>query len=86
MPCAQVNLTNEFAASSAAGVKEYDFSFDDNMRNNAESKKMSNLEIEQNASGTNFYGIFQDEIPWLGKALRVYSELRALCKNHCANF
>ena len=56
------------------------------MRNNAESKKMSNLEFEQNASGTNFYGIFQDEIPWLGKAIKIYSELHALCKNHCANY
>ena len=86
VPCGQVNLTNEFAASSAAGVKEYDFSFDENMRNNAELKKMGNLEIEQNAPGMNFYGIFEDEIPWLGKALRIYSELNALCKYHCANY
>ena len=53
VPRTQVNLTDEFAASTAAGV--------------------------------NLYGIFQDEMPWLGNAIRIYSKLQELCRKNCSN-
>ena len=71
------NLTSGYAARCAAGVKGINFSCVENTRNNVES------EFEQNASATNWYGIFQDEIPWLQSALRVYSDIQNLCRNNC---
>ena len=33
----------------------------------------------------NEYGIFQDEIPWIGTAIKIYSEIQGLCSINCTN-
>ena len=72
VPGAQANLTDVFAASKAAGVKfEYKHAID--------------FEFDHNASRTNWYGIFQDEIPWLESAMRIYSDIKALCSYRCTD-
>ena len=67
MPGAQANLTGAFAASKAAGVK-------------FEYKNALDFELDHNGSRTNWYGIFQDEIPWLGSAIRIYSDIKGFCR------
>ena len=31
----------------------------------------------------NAYGIFQDEIPWMGSTFMIYSEIQGLYSNNC---
>ena len=85
VPRTNANLTSGFAASGAAGVNGMDFSFVDSLRNDIRAKGMKNLEFDEKASGTNRYGIFHVEIPWLKDALMVYSDIQVLCSNRCAN-
>ena len=34
---------------------------------------------------TNEYGIFQDKMPWMKSAIKIYSDIQNLCSNNCTN-
>ena len=83
VPRTNANLTSGFAASCAAGVM--DFSFADSLRNIVDSKGTKSVEFEHYSSKTNWYGIFQDEIPWLVISIKIYTDIKALCSYRCTD-
>ena len=87
VPCTspEGNLTIGNAARCAAGVKGINFRCFENTGNNFESKKMVEVDFDQYVSGSNWYGIFQDKIPWLRGAIRIYSDINAICRNKCTD-